>query len=92
MEKVKNIIGKEYYIDNKIKFEGGFKNGLKWNRRGYDNHKKFVYGLKNGKGNIKEYNILNGELEFEGEYLNGQKNGIGKEYNDANKIKFEGKY
>ena len=35
--------------------------------------------IKNGKGKIKEYNN-NGELIFEGEYLNGKKNGTGIEY------------
>ena len=33
--------------------------------------------IKNGKG--KEY-YLDGNLKFQGEYLNGNKNGIGKEY------------
>ena len=45
----------------------------------------------NGKG--KEY-YDNGKLEFEGEYLNGKRNGIGKEYDeyDDTKLKFEGEY
>ena len=35
----------------------------------------------------------NGELEFEGEYLNGNRwNGKGKEYNDNGELIFEGKY
>ena len=32
-----------------------------------------------GKG--KEYDEYDGELIFEGEYLNGKRNGKGKEYN-----------
>ena len=31
-------------------------------------------------------------LVFEGQYVNGQKNGKGKEYNWNNCIKFEGEY
>ena len=41
-------------------------------------------GKRNGKG--KEYNN-NGELEFEGEYLNGKRwNGKGKKYYDNGKL------
>ena len=40
----------------------------------------------------KEY-LPNGELLFEGEYLNGKRNGKGKEYNGYDdKLIFEGKY
>ena len=35
--------------------------------------------MKNGKGIIKEY-YPNNILKFKGEYLNGERNGIGKEY------------
>ena len=35
--------------------------------------------------------MLSGELKFEGEYLNGKRNGKGKEY-DENKLIFEGEY
>ena len=47
--------------------------------------------MKNGKGYIKEY-YDNGKLEFEGEYLNGERNGKGKEYNYYGKLEFEGEY
>ena len=47
--------------------------------------------MKDGKGYIKEYNI-HGKLEFEGEYLNGERNGKGKEYFDNGKLEFEGEY
>ena len=46
--------------------------------------------LKNGKGYIKEYK--NNVLIYEGEYLNGERNGKGKEYNDNGKLIFEGEY
>ena len=44
---------------------------------------------KNGK--VKEY-YYNDNLEFEGEYLKGEKHGIGKEYYRNGKLKFEGEY
>ena len=46
--------------------------------------------IMDGKG--KEYNYYNGELMFEGEYLNGKRNGKGKEYYDYGKLIFEGEY
>ena len=46
--------------------------------------------IKNGKGLIKEYDYDN-ELIFESEYLNGEKNGKGKEYHDG-KLIFKGEY
>ena len=47
--------------------------------------------MKDGKGYLKEYNYY-GELEFEGEYFNGKKNGKGKEYYNNKNLKFEGEY
>ena len=43
----------------------------------------------NGKG--KEYKINSNILIFEGEYLNGKRNGKGREYNNS-KLEFEGEY
>ena len=40
----------------------------------------------------REYKIKTNELIFEGEYLNGKRNGNGKEYYDNGKLKFEGEY
>ena len=33
-----------------------------------------------------------GQLKFEGEYLNGKRNGKGKEYNNDGQLIFEGEY
>ena len=44
---------------------------------------------KNGFG--KEYELDTNILIFEGEYLNGKRNGKGKEYDDG-KLEFEGEY
>ena len=37
-------------------------------------------------------NFIDGKLEFEGEYLNGERNGKGKEYDSNGILKFEGEY
>ena len=47
--------------------------------KGYDDNTNIIYELINGNGQIKEYNKY-GKLEFEGEDLNGDINGKGKEY------------
>ena len=75
----KNGKGKEYLgYNNNLIFEGEYKNG-KRNGIGieyYYNINMIAFkgnyknGMKNGKG--KEY-YLNGKLEFEGEYLKGEK-------------------
>ena len=36
--------------------------------------------------------IFDGYLQFEGEYLNGEKNGKGKEYCNNGKLRYEGEY
>ena len=40
----------------------------------------------------KEYYGCNDKLIFEGEYYNGERNGIGKEYNEYGNITYEGEY
>ena len=62
----RNGNGKEYYYNSKLKFEGEYKDGNKWNGKGYDIKNKKIYELKNGNGRIKEYE--DGELIFEGEW------------------------
>ena len=41
---------------------------------------------------VKEYNYFNNKLIFEGEYLNGKRNGNGVEYYPNGKLKFKGEY
>ena len=76
----RNGNGKEYNVGLLI-FEGEFKNDKKWNGNRYNPYNNIVYQLNNGKGLVKEY-YKNNKLSFEGEYLNGEKNGKEKEYND----------
>ena len=50
-----------------------------------------IYKLENGKGSVVIYDD-DGKLMYEGDYLNGEKNGQGKEYNNSGKLVFEGQY
>ena len=83
--------GKEYFSNGNVKFEGKYLNGKKWTGIGYDKNNKKMFEIENGKGHIKGYIDFNDYSIFEGEYLNGEKNGKGKEYS-INKLKFEGEY
>ena len=40
----------------------------------------------------KEYNYYTGKLEFEGEYIKGERNRKGKEYDYKGNLKFEEEY
>ena len=79
------------YIKGRLEFEGEYFFEKKWNGKGFDESGNIIYELINGTGKVKEY-YNEGELYFEGEYLNGKRNGKGKEYNDNGKLKFEGEY
>ena len=88
----RNGYGKEYYSKGALKFEGEYFNGFEWNGKGYTKLNKLAYEIKNGKCYKKEYDLYSGRLFFEGEYLNGQRNGKGIEYQGNKKILFEGEY
>ena len=62
----------------------------KWNGKLYEPNNKNIYELKNGNGFIREY-FPDGKLLFEGEYINGEKNGKGKEYQN-DELMFDGEY
>ena len=83
--------GKRHYRDGEFIFEGEYLYGNKWNGKYYYLLNNNVIEIKNGKGLIKEYDDY-GKLEYEGEYLNGQINGKGKQYYYNNKLEFEGEY
>ena len=88
----RNGIGKEYDYEGKLRFEGIYLNGKRWSGKGYNEKREIVYQIKDGKGYAKEYNWFNGHLIYEGEYLNGERNGKGKEYNSEDELIFEGEY
>ena len=83
------IRGKEY-INGILEYKGEYKYGNKWNGKGYDEYGNIIYELINGNGKIKEY--FDNKLIFEGEYLNGKRNGKGKEYDIYGTLIFEGEY
>ena len=83
--------GKENSIFCQPIFEGDYLNGNKWNGIGYNINSNKKYELKEGKGYFHEY-YSNGNLKFEGNYLNGQRNGKGKEYYKNGRVKFYGEY
>ena len=79
--------GKKYY-ENRKTFEGEYIKGKLWNAKYYDIDN--IYELKEGNGFVKECGEDH-EFYFEGEYLNGERNGEGKEY-FRGRVMFEGEY
>ena len=67
--------------------------GKIWNGKIYDlKDNTIISEIKNGSGFIKEYNYYNKNLIFEGEFVNGVRNGMGKEYDYNHELVFEGEY
>ena len=86
------------YQNREIIFEGKYKNGKRyegmeyWNYYDGDIYTHFEGVCKqNGKTEGKIYTDY-GNVLFEGEFLNGKKDGIGKEYNHKGLLIFEGEY
>ena len=79
---------REGWYDRRLK-EYEYKNGKIWNMKEYDKNNNILNELIDGKGFIKEYEL--GKLKYEGEYLNGKRNGKWKEY-DNGKLKNEREY
>ena len=92
----RNGKGKEYDNDGNLIFEGEYLFNKKWNGKGFDKNGNIIFELKEGKGYIKEFNLnqfgLKSNLNFEGEYLNGEINGKGRENYFNNILRFEGEY
>jgi len=58
-------------------------------------HYKLLSGrfIKYEKDKIaKEYRILNNNIIYEGEYLNGKRHGKGKEFYETGELRYEGEY
>ena len=85
---------KKYNEGYESSFIGEYLNGKRWNGKFFNRRDNTYCELKNGKGYIKNYNFYG--LLFEGEYLNGEKNGRGKEYYYYERLKerliFDGEY
>ena len=85
----KNGQGKEYFSE-KLIFEGEYYHNLRWNGKVYSYGT--IYELKNGCGYIEEEKEEEDyQIFFEGQYINGNKNGKGKEYL-YNHLLYEGEY
>ena len=80
------------YLDGKLIYEGEYLYDSKWSGKGYDIEGNKIYELINGNGPVKEYREDFGFPSFEGEYLNGKRNGKGKEYGPSGKVEYEGEY
>ena len=87
-------INGELYIREDLEFEGDFLYNKKYNGKGFDEKGDIKYELNDGNGKVVEYYDNNGYLYFEGEYLNGKKNGKGKEYSHEsnNNLIYEGEF
>ena len=79
----------EYYDDGLIKFEGEYLNGKYYNGKFYNITGEELYEIKEGNGLPKEFEKYG--YHYEGEYLNGKKNGKGKEYYKERLI-YEGEF
>ena len=87
----RNGKGKEY-DGNKLIFEGEYLSDKRLIGNQYDKEGNIIYKYNNLKGKGKEYDN-SGRLLFDGEYLNGERNGQGKEYSHRNNILiFVGEY
>ena len=84
------------FLDEEIKLKS-----LKYNRSlqkkadiNLTNYKLFSgkYIVYESNGKAKEYTSSNDDLIFFGEYLNGKRNGRGREYENNSDIIFEGEY
>ena len=56
----------------RIKFEGDYLNGKRWNGTGYNLIGKKDFEIKDGNGMIKEYHYINENIKFECEYSKGR--------------------
>ena len=86
-----NIIFKCWKILEMVRFNKTLQKKLNINLINYRifSGKYIIY---ESNGIVKEYDSYNDKLIFEGEYLNGKRNGKGKEYNKKGKLIFEGEY
>ena len=84
--------GRKYYAIGIILFKREYLNRKKWNGIFYDRRHINKFILKNGEGNIREYDTLNGKLKFEVNILMEKEMEKEKEYSDEDMLKFEGEY
>ena len=80
--------------ENKLKMAKYNKKLQKQIDLSFINYKIFSkrYIIYESDENVKECNIDDSKLIFEGKYLNGRRNGEGKEFGINGKVIFEGEY
>ncbi len=54
----------EYFKGGNIRFEGEYLNDRKWKGNGYNPDGKLIYEIKNGKGDIKEFDFYGDEKKI----------------------------
>ena len=88
------LIFKNIELNIKLKLIKKNKNLQKINNISIYHYKYFSnsYIIYDAKTKGKEYDSYNNKLLFEVEYLNGERNGQGKEYCEEDIMKFEGEY
>ena len=84
------------YFDEKrklklLKYNKALQNNIDININNYK-HFSRRYIIYDSVGKGREYNGNNDKLKFEGEYLNGERNGKGKEYYFDGRLAYEGEY
>ena len=88
--------GKAKEYDGDLIFEGEYKNGKKWNGKCHNGDGDLIYEIKEGKGYVKEHLEKKSKksIRYIGEYLNGDRNGIGEEYNicHGDSLIYKGEY
>ena len=87
----KNGQGKAYNYFGQLTFQGIYLKNKTWKGNIYNGDGTILKELDNSDKNIIEL-YERGKLVFEGEYLNGEINGKGKEYGIKGKIKYNGEY
>ena len=76
---------------NLVKYNNNLQNKIDINLINYKIFSgKYIEYEENGK--VKEYSSYNDSLRFEGEYLNGKRDGIGKEYDYNKNLEYKGEY
>ena len=84
-------LGKEFFWNGVIQYDGHYINNRKWNGIGYDINQRQIYKIVNGAcDNVVEYDDY-GQIIYEGPYRNGERCGKGKEYKDGALV-FEGDF
>ena len=90
---LKKIISHLYYPSRLdiFKYNKSLQNKIDLNLESYKKRSGRYIIYDDTKNKAKEYSLLNDNLVYEGEYINGKRNGIGREY-FYGKLDYEGEY